>query len=67
MLQVNETLQVKTGAALINSSKCEKLIDFKIDNKLTFDEDIRSIYKKASAKLNALSRVAKYICPEKST
>ena len=37
----------------------------KIDNKLTFDEHITSIWKKANGKLNALSIVAKQVCPEK--
>ena len=37
----------------------------KVNNKLTFDEYIRRICKKAGAKLNALSRVAKRMCPEK--
>ena len=49
-----------------NSSKCEKLLGAKTDNELKFEEHIRSIYKKASAKLNDLSRVAKNMCPEKN-
>lgn len=58
-LCTNQILQVKIGAALRNNSKCEKLLGVKIDNKLMFDEYIRSTCKKASAKLNALNRVAK--------
>lgn len=58
-LCTNEILQVKIVAALRNNSKCEKLLGVKIDNKLMFDEYIRSTCKKASAKLNALNRVAK--------
>ena len=58
LLCIDKTLQVKIGAALISSSKWEKSC-VKIDSKLTFDEHIRSICKKASAKLNALSRVVK--------
>ena len=58
-LCTNEILQVKIGAALRNNSKCEKLLGVKIDNKLMFDEYIRSTCKKASAKLNGLNRVAK--------
>ena len=45
LLSTDETLQVKIGAALINSSKCEKLSGIKIDNKLTFDEHVISICK----------------------
>ena len=65
LLSTDEKLQVKIGAALINSSKYEKVLGVKIDNKLTFDEHITSICKKASGKLNALSIVAKHVCPEK--
>ena len=54
LFSTDETLQVKIGAALISSSKCEKLLGVEIDNKFTFDEHIRSKCKKASAKLNAL-------------
>ena len=43
--------------ALVNSSKSEKLLDFETDNKLTFDEHIRSKCKKPTAKLSALIRV----------
>ena len=46
LLSADETLQIKTGAALINSSKCENLLGAKIDNKLRFDEHIPSICKK---------------------
>ena len=49
-LNTEDTLQVKIGAALINISKCEKLLAVKIDNKLTFHKQITSIYKKASVK-----------------
>ena len=64
LLSTDETLQVKIGAALIKSSKCKKVLGVKIDNKSMFDEH-RIICKKASAKFNASSRVAKYMCPEK--
>lgn len=64
-LCTNEILQVKIGAALRNNSKCEKLLGVKIDNKLMFDVHVTSICKKASAKINVLNRVAKYMCTEK--
>ena len=65
LLCTNETLQVKIGAALIANNKREELVGVKIDDKLMFDEHIRNIFKKGSAKLNALSRVAKHICRKK--
>ena len=38
--------------------ECEKLLGIKIDSKLMFDDHVKSLCKKASQKLNALSRVA---------
>ena len=38
--------------------KCEKLLGIKIDSKPMFDDHVKSLCKKASQKLNALSRVA---------
>ena len=45
----------------IKSSKCEKLLDIKIDNKLNFNTQVDEIYKKAGQKLNALSKVTPYM------
>ena len=45
----------------IKSSKCEKLLGIKIDNKLNFKTHVDEIYKKAWQKLNALSRVTSYM------
>ena len=46
---------------------CEKLLGINIDCKLSFDDHIGNICKKAGAKLNALTRVAQYMNTEKST
>ena len=45
----------------IKSSKCEKLLGIKFDNKLNFSNHIDEICKKAGQKLNALSRVIPYM------
>ena len=46
----------------IKSSKCEKLLGIKIDNKLNFNTHADEICKKAGQKLiNALSRVTPYM------
>ena len=46
----------------IKSSKCEKLLGIKIDNKLNFNTHADEICKKAGHKLiNALSRVTPYM------
>ena len=44
LLSTDETVQVNIGAARINISKCEKLLDIKIDRKLSFDDHIGNIY-----------------------
>ena len=41
----------------IKSSKCEKILGIKIDNKLNFNTHVDEICKKAGQKLKALSRV----------
>ena len=45
----------------IKSSKCEKILDIKIANKLNFNTHVDEICKKAGHKLNALSRVTLYM------
>ena len=49
---------INIGDKTISSSKCEKLLGIKIDNELSFNEHIEDLCKKASQKLNALSRLA---------
>ena len=66
LLSTDETVQVNIVIASINNSNCEKLLGIKIDCKLIFDYHIGNICKKASAKLNALTRVAQDIKTEKS-
>ena len=53
-----EEIQINIGGMAIPSSKCEKLLDIHIDNKLTFEPHVRSLCKKASQKLNAFARIA---------
>ena len=45
----------------IKSSKCEKPLSIKIDNKLNFNTHVDEIFKKAGQKLNALSKVTPYM------
>ena len=57
ILSRNEPAQIQIGESLIESTNCEKLLSVKIDCKLSFDEHIKTICKKASKKLSALDRV----------
>ena len=45
----------------IKSSKCEKPLGIKIDNKLNFNTHFYEICKKAGQKLNVLSKVIPYM------
>ena len=44
----------------INADKSEKLLGVKLDHKLSFDDHISELCKKASRKIHALSRVVLY-------
>ena len=39
------------------NTNCEKLLGIKLDSKLNFNEHLDGIIKKASRKINALSRI----------
>ena len=47
------------------SSNCEKLLEIYIDSNFSFEYHINRICRKASQKLHALSRAAKYISEDK--
>ena len=54
----SDSSKITIGNKIISCSKCEKLLGIKIDNNLNFKEHIESLCKKASQKINALSRLA---------
>ena len=58
LLNTNEKRHLNGGEIHISTSKCEKLLGIKTDSKLIFDSYAKSLCKKASQKLNALSVVA---------
>ena len=47
--------------AIINSEKNVKLLGINIENKLNFDEQISSLYKKTRNQLNAICRIQRYM------
>ena len=49
---------VEIGNETVNNSKYEKLLGVEIDHELNFSEHVSPLCKKASQKLNALSRIA---------
>ena len=53
-----ESFQIKTGNETVSNRKHEKLMGVKINHELNFNEHVSSLCKKASLKLNAVSRIA---------
>ena len=49
---------MKISNETVSNSKYEKLLGVKVDHELNFNEHVSSLCKKASQKLNALSRIA---------
>ena len=52
-----ENFQIKIGNETVSNGKCEKLLVVKVDHELNFNEHVLSLCKKASQKLNCLSRI----------
>ena len=57
----NEHVSMKLDNIEIESNNCERLLGVKIDSKFNFKEHLDGIIKKASRKINALSRIAPYM------
>ena len=60
ILSTHEDMHVEIDTSHIKNSCSEKFLGVKVDSDLNYEEHIRSICKKASAKLNALARVSPY-------
>ena len=58
LVSTNENRHLNVGEVEISNSKCEKFLGIKFDSKVIFDSNVKSLCKKASQKLNALSRIA---------
>ena len=56
LLSTNQNVLLNIGTVKIQNSSSEKLLGIKIDSKLNFKDLLGSICKKASTKLNALTR-----------
>ena len=59
LVSTNNTVKIKIGNFGITNSKSEKRV--KLDHKLSFDDHISELYKKASGKIHVLSRVTSYM------
>ena len=61
----NSCIYLDGERELLQSEKLVKLLGLWIDNKLTFEEHIKTLLRKGSQKLCALMRVSKYMSTEK--
>ena len=60
-VSTNNTVKITIGNFDITNSKSEKLLGVKFDRKLSFNDHIYELCKKANRKIHALSRVASYM------
>ena len=65
LLTSNDEASIKIDDTDIKSSSSKKLLGVIIDNKLTFNEHVSKLCKKASNKLHALARISKYMTKDK--
>ena len=65
IMSTNNTTELKVRDSLVKTSTCEKLLSVKIDYKLTFDNHVSNLCKKANNKLRALVRATSYMTIEK--
>ena len=65
IMSTNNTPKLKVGDSFFKTSACEKLLGAKIDYKLTFDNYVANLCKKANNKLRALARATPYVTIEK--
>ena len=61
IVRSNEHVSMKLDNIEIENSNCERLLRAKVDSKLNFKEHLDGIIKKASRKINALSRITPYM------
>ena len=61
LINSNSVREITLDDKVIESSKHEKLLGIKIDNKLNFNLHVESLCKNASSKMHALARVTPYM------
>ena len=60
-VSANNTVKIKIGNFDITNNRSEKPLGVKFDHKLSLDDHISKLCKKASRKIHTLSRVASYV------
>ena len=61
LVKTNKLVGIKIGDYTIDNSKCEKLLDVKIDVNLNFNDHISDLRKKASRKMSALAKATPFM------
>ena len=61
----NDNVSANIDDNTIISENKNELLGVNLESKLSFEDHINNLYKKASQKANALSRVAPYMCLKK--
>ena len=61
LVTTNSAVSASTEEFVINNSNEEKLLGIKIDTKLSLENHVSSLCKKASQKLHALARIVNYM------
>ena len=56
LVRTNNTVKIKIGNFVITNSKSERLLEVKFDHKLSIDDHISELCKKASRKIRAWPR-----------
>ena len=52
LVSTNANVTIKIGNSDINNARCEKLLGVKFDQRLTFDDQISDLSKKANRKIH---------------
>ena len=61
IISSNDSSEIKIGNSLMKNSNYEKPQGVKVDNKLTFDDHVKDMCRKANSKLGALGRITPYM------
>ena len=61
LVSTNDRVSMNLDGSKIDKSDTEKLLGVKFDKKLTFDDHISDICKKASRKISTLARITSYM------
>ena len=65
IMSINNATEIHIGDCSIKTSNCKEILGVKIDYKLTFNEHVNSLCKKANSKLKPLARTTPCMNTEK--